>query len=131
MGLLEEDMSRQLQINEAPHEKASELITELNEVLSTKNPKQKSVLTSENVIGLNRMNAVQHHLETYYGFRVTVWDTLGTDKLELVKSRDGTGITKLIEIVKTLQARMEATLMPMQPGPVDNLMGNKRKGPFG
>ena len=124
---MEEDMAYRPKVTQEEREKASELITELNEVLSVKNPKQKSVLTSTNIIGMNRADAIQRFTEYEYGFRNDVLDALCGSKIELVKSREGYGILKLIDIVKTLQARMEATLIPTQPDYTGNLMG-KRNG---
>jgi predicted ribonuclease YlaK len=125
MGLLEEDMARMPDLRERAQEKASEIITELDNVLSQKHPKQKSVLISENIIGMNRADAMQKHLEEYYGFRIVSLDELCESKRSLVKSREGVGINNLINIVKTLQAQFQAQIMPGPPSAIDNLMGKR------
>ena len=125
MGLLEEDMARMPEFQQAQQEKASELITELDKVLSEKHQKQKTVLTSVNIIGMNRAEAMQKHLQEYYGFRIASLDMLADSKRELVKSREGVGISNLINIVKTLQAQFQAQITPAPATPLENLMGHR------
>ena len=122
---LESDMAYRPVTTQQQMEKASELITELNEVLSVKNQKQKSVLTSENIIGMNRAEAIQRFTESEYGFRNDVLDNLMENKRDLVKSREGEGIKKLIEIIRTLQAQMQATITPPPNTQLDTLMGRR------
>jgi hypothetical protein len=82
-------------------------IRELGEALFLNYPDKTTVLTEDNIQGMIKIEVLNDFMFEKYGFRYSVLDTLVREKKTLSLSKNGFGIEKLIEIVKSIQATFE------------------------
>ena len=87
-------------------------IQELGEGLFENYFDKTSNLTEENILGIIRCRALNDFMLEKYGVRYSVLDKIVEDKMSLNISRNGFGIEKFIEIVKSIQATFEQTQLP-------------------
>jgi len=87
-------------------------IAELGEGLFENYPDKTSNITDENIKGIIRCRALNDFMLEKYGINYSVLDTICDNKMKLQISRNGYGIEKFIEIVKSIQATFEQTQMP-------------------
>jgi hypothetical protein len=87
-------------------------IAELGEGLFENYPDKTSDITDENIKGIIRCRALNDFMLEKYGIRYSVLDKIVEDKMNLQISRNGKGIDKFIEIVKSIQATFEQTQLP-------------------
>lgn len=87
-------------------------IQELGEGLFENYFDKTSNLTEENILGIIRCRALNDFMLEKYGVRYSVLDKIVEDKMSLNISRNGFGIEKFIEIVKSIQASFEQTQLP-------------------
>jgi hypothetical protein len=87
-------------------------IRELGEALFQNYEDKTSVLTEDNIQGMLKIEVLNDFMLAKYGFRYSVLDTLVREKKNLSLSKNGFGIEKLIEIVKSIQASFEQTQLP-------------------
>ena len=123
MGALDA-LARDPDIPVQEQEKVSEMVSEIDRILSLKTQDQKSNLISLNIRGITRAEALQTYLDRYYGFRLEVLDALIEKKISVVKSREGWGVGKSLEGLKTLQSHVE-TNIGTPATPVDILTGKR------
>ena len=124
MGILDKMMARDPDIPVQEQEKVSEMVSEIDRILSLKTQDQKSNLISLNIKGINRAEALQTYMQNYYGFRIRVLDALIDKKISIVKSREGWGVSKSLEGLKTLQSHIE-TNIGTPATPFDTLVGKR------
>ena len=91
-------------------------IAELGEGLFEKYGDKTSDITDENIMGIIRCRALNDFMLEKYGVRYSVLDKIIEDKMSLNVSRNGKGIDKFIEIVKSIQATFEQTQLPATLG---------------
>jgi|WetSurMetagenome_2_1015567.scaffolds.fasta_scaffold36828_1 hypothetical protein len=87
-------------------------IQELGEGLFENYLDKTSNITEENILGIIRCRALNDFMLEKYGVRYSVLDKICEDKMNLNISRNGFGIEKFIEIVKSIQATFEQTQLP-------------------
>lgn len=87
-------------------------IKELGEGLFDNYPDKTSSITDENIKGIIRCRALNDFMQEKYGIRYSVLDKIVEDKMSLNMSRNGYGIERFIEIVKSIQATFEQTQLP-------------------
>ena len=124
MGIVDKMMARDPDLSQPEPEKVSEMVSEIDRILSPKTQDQKSNLISLNIKGINRAESLQEYLTTYYGFRIGVLDALVNKKISIVKSREGWGVSKSLEGLKTLQSHIE-TNIGTPATPLDTLVGKR------
>jgi len=99
-------------------------IQELGEGLFEKYPDKTSLLSDENILGMIRCEALNEYMQVKYGFRYSTLDIIVKEKKSLSISKDGYGIVKFIEIVKSIQATFEQMQVPLST--MDRLRGRGR-----
>lgn len=82
-------------------------IRELGEALFLNYQDKTTVLTEDNIQGMIKIEVLNDFMMERYGFRYSVLDVLVREKKTLALSKNGFGIEKLIEIVKSIQATFE------------------------
>lgn len=87
-------------------------IQELGEGLFEKYIDKTSDITDENIRGIIRCRALNDFMQEKYGVRYTILDRIVEDKMKLNVSRNGKGIDKFIEIVKSVQASFQDLTVP-------------------
>lgn len=87
-------------------------IAELGEGLFEHYSDKTSNITDENIRGIIRCRALNDFMLEKYGVRYSVLDKICEDKMSLNISRNGYGVEKFIEIVKSIQASFEQTQLP-------------------
>jgi hypothetical protein len=87
-------------------------IAELGEGLFDNYSDKTSNITDENIKGIIRCRALNDFMLEKYGIRYSVLDKICEDKMSLQLSRNGYGVEKFIEIVKSIQATFEQTQLP-------------------
>lgn len=87
-------------------------IQELGEGLFENYPDKTTNITDENIRGIIRCRALNDFMLEKYGVRYSVLDKIVEDKMSLNLSRNGYGIERFIEIVKSIQASFEQTQLP-------------------
>jgi hypothetical protein len=87
-------------------------IKELGEGLFDNYLDKTSNLTDENIRGIIRCRALNDFMQEKYGIRYSTLDKIVEDKMSLNISRNGYGIERFIEIVKSIQATFEQTQLP-------------------
>lgn len=87
-------------------------IAELGEGLFDNYADKTSNITDENMKGIIRCRALNDFMLEKYGVRYSVLDKICEDKMSLQLSRNGYGVEKFIEIVKSIQATFEQTQLP-------------------
>lgn len=98
-------------------------IKELGEALFENYEDKTTNITDENIRGMIRCRALNDYMQEKYGVRYSVLDRIVEDKMRLNVSRNGYGVEKLIEIVKSIQATFEQTQLPATLG--QKLMGRR------
>jgi hypothetical protein len=88
-------------------------IAELGEGLFENYSDKTSNITDENIRGIIRCRALNDFMLEKYGIRYSVLDKICEDKMSLQISRNGYGVEKFIEIVKSIQASFEQTQFPV------------------
>ena len=124
MSTVDKMMARDPDLTQPEPEKVSEMVSEIDRILSLKTQDQKSNLISMNIKGINRAESMQNYLENYYGFRIGVLDALVDKKISIVKSREGWGVGKALEGLKTLQSHIETNIGGAAT-PLDTLVGKR------
>ena len=100
-------------------------IQELGEGLFEDYPAKTSNISDENIIGIIRCRALNDFMLEKYGVRYSVLDKIVEDKMNLNLSKNGFGIDKFIEIVKSVQASFQDLSVP--PGMMGRMGGNNRR----
>jgi len=98
-------------------------IRELGEALFLNYDEKDSNLTDENILGIIRCKVVNDYLQRRYGYRCSSLDEIVARKKALVISRNGYGITNLIEAFKAIQASFQQTEIPLGLG--QKLLGRR------
>lgn len=88
-------------------------IQELGEALFLNYEDKTSNLTSQNIRGMIKIEALNEFMFSQYGFRYTELDIIVQKKKALVVSQKGFGIDKLIDALKAIQASFTQTEMPI------------------
>jgi DNA polymerase/3'-5' exonuclease PolX len=94
-------------------------VKELGESLHKRYPLRTSNLTSKNRKGLIKIDVLNEYTLKQFGYEFTTLKKLSAMQNERVVSVNGFGVTKLIEIVKGIQASFEQTEIPSR---IANLM---------
>lgn len=95
-----------------PDNTFSMAIQELGESLFENYEDKTSNLSEENITGIIQCRALNDFMHEKYGIRYTVLDSITDNKMKLVISKNGYGISKFIEIVKSIQATFEQNQYP-------------------
>jgi hypothetical protein len=90
----------------------SESIKELGRALFKEYEDKTSNLSNDNILGMIRIIALNEYMERSYGYRYSSLDVLVKEVNTRRLSHKGFGITKLIEIVKSIQASFEQYELP-------------------
>jgi len=98
-------------------------IQELGEGLFENYPDKTSLLSDENILGMIRCETLNEYMQVKYGFRYPTLDIIVKEKKNLSLSREGYGIVKFIEIVKSIQATFEQMQIPQTS--LDRLRGRR------
>jgi hypothetical protein len=91
-------------------------IQELGEGLFLKYPEKTTFLSDENISGIIKANALNEFMQAKYRYRYVSIDAVIEKKLTLSMSRNGYGVEKFIEIVKSVQASFEQMQLPLGIG---------------
>jgi hypothetical protein len=87
-------------------------IRELGEALFLNYEDKTSNLTSKNIQGMIKIEALNDFMFAQYGFRYTELDMIVKYKKTLVVSQKAFGITQFIEALKAIQASFTQTEIP-------------------
>lgn len=82
----------------------------MGKTLYERYPLKTSVLTHENINGMVRIDVLNEYMKTNFGYEYKSLKVLCQSKGNRVVSKDGFGITAIIEFVKSIQASFEQTL---------------------
>lgn len=82
----------------------------MGKTLMEKYPLKTSVLSHQNINGMVRIDVLNEYMSTNFGYEYKSLKVLCQSKSNRVVSKDGFGITALIEFVKSIQASFEQTL---------------------
>lgn len=87
-------------------------IKEMAQTAFSKYPQKTSLLTAENIDGMVKIDVLNDYSERNFGWRFKSLDELVTSKQNRIVSKDGFGLTMIIEFVKSIQATIEQNQMP-------------------
>ena len=117
---MDDDNKEDKEINENSFPLA---IQELGEGLFEKYTDKTSLLSDENIVGIIRCDTLNEYMQVKYGFRYPVLDLIVAEKKSLSLSRNGYGVERFIEIVKSIQATFEQMQVPIST--MDRLRGRR------
>ena len=87
-----------------------ETIKTMGETLYERYPLKTSVLSHQNINGMVRIDVLNDYMARNFGYEYKSLKVLAMSKNARVVSKDGFGITAIIEFVKSIQASFEQTL---------------------